>query len=210
MRLHALSTATECATTKRSATHPLRSVVARDLLCVLEPGDDRLLILALYDLYRSALRKEGLISVDQLVSDYLGYLDSFRWDARRTRLGFDAVFVDEFHLFNTVERAAFPSLTKSGESEWPVILMALDPRQSPRTVFLEAAFGEEIGSRSAIGLALRIFHDFQFTDVFRYTPEIAAFLTFVNRHFPETDLADGLAPRPRYIEIAAWRIAICV
>jgi UvrD/REP helicase N-terminal domain len=163
-------------------------------LMSLDSVGDRELILALYDQYRAALRREGFISVDQLVADYLGYLDSFRWDARRQRLGYDAIFVDEYHLFNRIERAAFPSLTRSTEAAWPVVLMALDPRQSPRAVFLEAAFGtDESVIPLAAGQAKQL-RDFEFSDVFRYTPEIARFLTFVNQHFPETDLSEEWLP----------------
>ncbi|HEV2550425.1 MAG TPA: UvrD-helicase domain-containing protein [Stellaceae bacterium] len=163
-------------------------------LMPLESTGDRELILALYDQYRASLRREGFISVDQLVADYLGYLDSFRWDARRQRLGYDAIFVDEYHLFNRIERAAFPSLMRNAEAEWPILLMALDPRQSPRAVFVEAAFGTD---DSAIPLAAgqaKQLRDFEFSDVFRYTPEIAHFLAYVNHHFPESDLSEEWLP----------------
>lgn len=156
---------------------------------------DREVILALYDEYRAALRREGFISVDQLIADYVGYLDSFRWDARRQRIGYDAIFVDEYHLFNRIERAVFPSLLRHTGIHGPTVLMALDPRQSPRAVFLEAAFG---GDDAALPLAAgqaRQLRDFEFNDVFRYTPEIAKFLSFVNDHFPETDLSEEWLPK---------------
>lgn len=164
-------------------------------LMPLDSHADKEVILALYDKYRAALRREGFISVDQLVLDYLGYLDSFRWDARRQRLGYDAIFVDEYHLFNHVERAAFSPLMRNVVGQ-PILLMALDPRQSPRTVFLESAFaGENTKIPLAAGQAKQL-RNFEFTDVFRYTPQIAAFLNLVNRHFPETDLSEEWLPGP--------------
>jgi hypothetical protein len=160
----------------------------------LEQPHDREIVLALYDLYRASLRIEGLMSVDQLTADYLGYLDSFRWDARRGKLGYDAIFVDEYHLFNRTERATFPDLLRNKDISHPIILMALDPRQSPKAVFLDAAFGNsDPVVRLASGQAKQL-HDFEFTEVFRYTPEIANFLGFVNQQFPQDDLSEEWLP----------------
>jgi hypothetical protein len=171
-------------------------------LITLESLTDRQVILDIYDRYRNELKKEDLISVDQLTADYVGFLDSFRWDARRSRLGYDAIFVDEFHLFNALERMSFRSLLRRSETSMPVILMALDPRQSPRALFL-SIFGEEgpdaafPSERSTVPLArgqAQNLRDFEFKDIFRYTPQIADLLVFVNLTFPETDLAEEWLP----------------
>jgi hypothetical protein len=163
-------------------------------LMSLDTIGDREVILDLYDRYRNRLRKEGLISVDQLIADYMGFLDSFRWDARRQRMGYDAIFVDEYHLFNPLERATFPSLMRNVADGFPTILMALDPRQSPRTVLLDAVFGhEDTAAPFAAGQAKNL-RDFEFSEVFRYTPEIAKFLSFVNQSFPEHDLSEEWLP----------------
>jgi hypothetical protein len=163
-------------------------------LMQLDGQRDREVLLALYDLYRATLRHEHYMSVDQVIADYLGYLDSFRWDARRARLGYDAVFVDEYHLFNRTERATFPALMRDRDAHRPIILMALDPRQSPKAVFLDAAFG---GVEHLVPLApgqAKQLHDFEFDEVFRYTPEIAEFLSFINHQFPEDDLSEEWLP----------------
>jgi UvrD-like helicase family protein len=188
------------ATPKREAylkeRRQLRSIMSLELVA------DRQIILDIYDLYREQLKKQNLISVDQLTADYVGFLDSFRWDARRHRLGYDAVFVDEFHLFNSLERITFGSLLRGSESSVPIILMALDPRQSPRAVFL-SIFGMN-GPVTALktgrstaplekGQAQNL-RDFEFSDVFRYTPQIADLLAFINLAFPETDLAEEWLP----------------
>ncbi len=163
---------------------------------------DREIMLDIYDRYRAQLKRENFISVDQLTADYIGYLDSFRWDARRSRLGYDAIFVDEFHLFNALERMTFRYLLKHPEPSIPVILMALDPRQSPRAIFL-SVFGEDSANaafptqRSTVSLErgqAQNLRDFEFSEVFRYTPEIAELLVFVNLTFPETDLAEEWLP----------------
>ncbi|HVJ36075.1 MAG TPA: UvrD-helicase domain-containing protein [Terriglobia bacterium] len=163
-------------------------------LMVLDESGDREVVLDLYDRYRSRLRRERLISVDQLIADFLGYLDSFRWDARRSLKGYDAIFVDEYHLFNRLEKAAFVPLLRDAEGELPRILMALDPRQSPRALFLDAVAGEERAlTRLSPGQAVSL-RDFEFSEVFRYTEEIAAFLSFINQAFPEQDLSEEWLP----------------
>ena len=170
-------------------------------LMSLPTGADRQVILDIYDRYRAELRKQHLISVDQLTADYLGFLDSNRWDARRERLGYEAIFVDEFHLFSGLERSAFHPLLRNPDSSVPIILMALDPRQSPRAVFLSVfgddTFGAAVGpdrvSPLARGKAEHL-RDFEFNDIFRYTPEIADLLVFINLAFPETDLAEEWLP----------------
>jgi hypothetical protein len=180
----------------------LREPRTSKFLMPLETTTDREVVLDIYDRYRAQLKIEGLISVDQLTADYIGFLDSFRWDARRHRFGYDAVFVDEFHLFNPLERMTFRSLIRNSEGHVPAILMALDPRQSPRAVFL-SVFGDE-GANAALpyeGVApplargqAKDLRDFEFNVVFRYTPEIAELLVFINLAFPETDLAEEWLP----------------
>jgi len=170
-------------------------------LMQLETIADREVVLDLYDRYRSELKRQGLISVDQLTSDYIGFLDSNRWDARRHRFGYDAIFVDEFHLFSPVERMAFRSLVRSAETAVPIILIALDPRQSPRSIFLDflgderpdPTFRDEASAPLARGQAKQL-RDFEFNVAFRYTPEIANLLVFINLAFPETDLAQEWLP----------------
>ena len=169
-------------------------------LMPLSTTTDREVMLDIYDRYRADLKKQGLISVDQLTSDYLGFLDSFRWDARRNRMGYDALFVDEFHLFSALERLTFRSLLRNAGPH-PVILIALDPRQSPRAALLsvfgddrpELALGVDRSAALTRGEAEKL-RDFEFDRVFRYTPEIADLLTFVNLTFPETDLAEEWLP----------------
>ena len=163
-------------------------------LLPLDSVADREVMLDIYDRYRDYLRQEGFISVDQLTADYIGFLDSYRWDARRSRQGYDAIFVDEYHLFSSLERAAFPSLVRTSGDSFPVILMALDPRQSPRAVFLDSIFGlDEFGRPFGKGEAKNL-RDFEFPDVFRYTPQIANLLAHINHSFPEHDLAEEWLP----------------
>ena len=101
----------------------------------LENVAEREVILELYTEFRRELREMNTVGVDQMISDYLGYLDSFRWDAVRRTEGYDAVFVDELHLFNRQERMAFHHLMRDAAAQ-PVVLMAYDAKQSPRDTFV--------------------------------------------------------------------------
>lgn len=147
----------------------------------LEIGADRQVLLDLYDEYRTALRTLGVISTDQLTLDFVGYLDSFRWEIKRQQEGFDAIFVDEFHLFNAVERGAFLPLLKKSDTP-PALLMAYDVQQSPREAFLGLNTSTvDTGVRSfSVANAEKV----QFTDIFRYTPEIAGALRQISHANP--------------------------
>ncbi|MBY0445202.1 MAG: hypothetical protein K2Q15_08355, partial [Burkholderiales bacterium] len=102
---------------------------------------ERQVILGLYDNFRAWLKEIRAIGGDQMISDFLNYLDSFRWEATRGQDGFDAIFVDELHLFNRQERAVFRNLLSSSEVV-PIVLMACDAKQSPRDTFLGIPNGE--------------------------------------------------------------------
>lgn len=159
----------------------------------LETIEERQVILELYTEFRKILREMKTVGVDQMISDYLGYLDSFRWDAVRQSEGFDAVFVDELHLFNRQERLAFHQMMRDGSAQ-PVVLMAYDAKQSPRDTFVGLQ-GDEVGKydfwRDArLGKVEKI--DLQ--DVFRYTPQIANALHNIDQSFPAADLEEEWLP----------------
>lgn len=153
----------------------------------LEVGADRHVLLDLYDEYRTALRTLGVISTDQLMLDFVGYLDSFRWEIKRQVEGFDAIFVDEFHLFNAVERGAFLPLLKKTQAP-PALLMAYDVQQSPREAFLGLAANQFHTGVTSFSVAKA--EKIQLVDIFRYTPEIAAALRQIS-HANPIDGIDG-------------------
>lgn len=158
---------------------------------------ERQVVLGLYDLFRKNLREMGAISVDQLISDFLGYLDSNRWDVIRENIGFDAVFVDEMHLFNREERMVFHALMRKPDSP-PAVFMAYDPKQSQFDTLLNIEDGEDekdgeentIWSKLGIGKIQKI----ELSEVFRYTPQIALLLSRLDEKFPAIDLGDEWAP----------------
>ena len=145
---------------------------------------EREVVLVLYAKFRQQLREMETIGVDQMIADYLGYLDSFMWERIRSKQGFDALFVDELHLFNRNERMVFQSLMRS-ESSPPVVFMAYDAKQSPRDTFVgfeseKYDYWRDAGLGNVEMIELR--------DVFRYTPEVARLLSYIDSTFPGVDL----------------------
>jgi hypothetical protein len=159
-----------------------------NMVMKLDGAEDRGVILDIYDLYRKELLEQNMISVDQLVADYLGFLDSYRWELRRKKQGYDVIFVDEYHLFNSLEKSVFPSLIRDSACPLPPIIMALDPRQSPRYTFLDFGTDDADFGRATTRAQAKI--EFRFNDIFRYTPEILSLLHYVNQSFPAEDLGD--------------------
>lgn len=149
--------------------------------------EEREVVLALYDRFRAQLRDMKAIGGDQMVTDFLNHLDSFRWEATRADEGFDAVFVDELHLFNRQERLVFRHLLRAPDTP-PAIFMAYDAKQSPRDTFLQLPSLEskqlDFWRDAKLGKVEKI----ELVDVFRYTPQIAKVLSLVDESFPGQDL----------------------
>jgi len=154
----------------------------------LRTQQDRMVVLGLYDRFNQLIAEMDAISVDQVIADYLNYLDSFRWNAVRERRGYDQIFVDELHLFNRQERMAFQGLLRSPE-EAVEIYMAYDAKQSPSDTFMPA---EERESASAFWgrLGLGGIEKVELDQVFRYTPEIARLITCLDESYPALELGE--------------------
>lgn len=153
----------------------------------LETEEERKVVLQLYDGFRRFLREVKAIGGDQMIADFLNHLDSYRWEATRGREGFDAVFVDELHLFNRQERLVLRHLMRDPSAR-PVAFMAYDAKQSPRDTFLGLANSEakqyDLWRDAKLGDVDRI----ELLDVFRYSPQIGKALSFIDQSFPGQDL----------------------
>lgn len=164
----------------------------------LSSKEEREVVLSLYDAFRQSLRELRAIGGDQMVTDFLNHLDSFRWEATRGNEGFDAIFVDELHLFNRQERMVFRNLLRS-PSEVPVVFMAYDAKQSPRDTFLKLPSGDtsqfDFWKDAKLGKVEKI----ELVDVFRYSPQIAKALACIDESFPGQDLDDDW---PKYSGIS--------
>lgn len=149
---------------------------------------DRKVVLEIYDRFNREIREMHAISVDQVISDYLNYLDSFRWNAVREKRGYDVVFVDELHLFNRQERMVLHGLTRLA-TQSPALFMAYDAKQAPADTFMP---NEDRETSSAFWERLKVgqIQKVELDQVFRYTPEIAKLVASLDQSFPALDLGD--------------------
>jgi len=170
----------------------------KNWMMVLQVKEEREVVLNLYDRFRSWLRNAKAIGGDQMIADFLNHLDSFRWEATRAQEGYDAVFVDELHLFNRQERMIFRHLLRSPDAP-PVVFMAYDAKQSPRDTFLNLPSADaqkyDFWRDAKLGKVEKI----ELVDVFRYSPQIARALSCIDQSFPGQDLDDDW---PSYSGIA--------
>lgn len=167
-------------------------------MMVLQSREEREVVLNLYDEFRSWLRNMKAIGSDQMIADFLTYLDSFRWEATRDQEGFDCVFVDELHLFNRQERMIFRHLLRDPNAQ-PIVFMAYDAKQSPRDTFLSLPSAEaqryDFWQDARLGKVEKI----ELVDVFRYSPQIARALQCIDQSFPGQDLDEDW---PNYSGVA--------
>jgi hypothetical protein len=151
---------------------------------------DRRFILEVHRRYRKALAEMGALSVDQMIGDFNSFLDSNRWSSVRGREGYDALFVDELHLFTSIERQTLHKLIKQavddeGRPKRLPIFMAYDIKQSTKDTFSQLG---EPGSIFTSSSKLTNSELVKLSKVFRYTPEIAEFLTDLDASFPAVDI----------------------
>jgi hypothetical protein len=175
----------------------------------LENTTEKQIVFQLWSMFLSHLHEHGFISTDQIISDYLNELQTFYWEAKRRKDGYDYIFVDEMHLFNAQERLVFHNLLTDGDAI-PKVIMALDPRQSPREVFTEISDDKDqknrsIYERAQLSNPIKI----DFVETYRYTEEIAELTRTVLDSVPALDMNDdwdlpgsrsvtGHGPRPQY------------
>ena len=153
--------------------------------------EDRRVILMIYDRFRAFFKEMGVLGTDQMIADYLGFLDSNRWDNIRHRAGFDTVFVDELHLFNRQERMTLHHLMRD-DSKAPVVIMAYDSKQSVRDTF--NGLNDVSGGVAGLSRDMRLGETerFELTEGFRYTPEIARVLEWIDQGFPAAGISEEL------------------
>lgn len=154
----------------------------------LETAAEREVVFALWVLFMKMLSQKGYIQTDQMISDYLNELSTFYWDAARKEKGYDVIFVDEAHLFNSQERMVFHHLLREADKP-PLVVLALDPHQSPRETFTQVTTD---GQETTLGIYERArlpkSQKIDLRDVFRYTPQIGAVVAM------SRDAAPGLDP----------------
>lgn len=154
---------------------------------------ERKILLDLHRRYREQLREMRVISVDQLIADFVSFLSSNVWDNIVEREGYDAIFVDELHLFTPLERMALkPLMRQSGEfgGNQPMF-MAYDLKQATRDYF--SSLVTDIKSTSSwIGKATDGSDLVELNEVFRFTPQIAQCIADIAVSFAEIEFLDQI------------------
>ncbi|MDT4328279.1 UvrD-helicase domain-containing protein [Methylomonas sp. MS20] len=144
----------------------------------------RRVVLEIHDSYLELLRKERLLSMDQMIADFGRYLTTWEWDQLRERDGFDLIFVDEYHYFTRVEAMILQSLFAQRAEQsgrWPLI-MAYDLKQSTSDVSLGG--GLDRFRNPGVGESVPV----NLNQVFRSTPQIASFLSDIDASYPAMDM----------------------
>jgi hypothetical protein len=84
-----------------------------------ENDGDKTFVFLMYDAYQELLKIGGQFDTDDVVLSALAQLSTPIWRRRRSREGFESIFIDETHLFNLNELSVFHRLTVS-ESRFPI------------------------------------------------------------------------------------------
>lgn len=174
----------------RDAKREYRELARAPWMMSLETDAEKDFVLGLYGDYVNGLRRDNLISSDQVINDFVKDLEKSQWQYRRATAGYDLIIVDELHLFNEQERRALHLLTRDPVT-YPKMFMALDPRQSAEIVYTGVA-GRSITRDGAArgGQALSDVEQLSLTRVHRFGREVLSLLRHINRSWPQLDLGD--------------------
>ena len=92
-------------------------------------ANDKRFVFFLYTEYQKEINQSGVFDTDDIVLSTLGRLDTPIWRRRRLSEGFDAVVIDETHLFNFNELSVFHHIVR--DSNNPRIIFSIDRSQAP-------------------------------------------------------------------------------
>ena len=74
---------------------------------------DKAFVFLMYEDYQRALEGAAQFDTDDVVLSAISQLGTPIWRRRRSREGYDSIFIDETHLFNVNELSVFHKLTRS-------------------------------------------------------------------------------------------------
>jgi hypothetical protein len=92
-------------------------------------SNDKRFVFSLYNEYQKELNQSGVFDTDDIVLSTLGRLNTPIWRRRRLFEGFDAVVIDETHLFNFNELSVFHHIVRDVHN--PRIIFSIDRSQAP-------------------------------------------------------------------------------
>lgn len=124
---------------------------------------DFLFMYLIYERYQNMLSELGYFDNDDISLSSHAQLETPIWRRRRAEMGYDAVFVDELHLFSYNELSIFHLLTKDEKSMH--IIYAVDKTQ---------AIGDRGLTKESLLNSLKVKEDSstRYNTVFRSSPEI--------------------------------------
>jgi hypothetical protein len=117
---------------KGRASENLEAYIALPQLAYCLPTqsqNDRRFVFSLYKQYQAMLNEYGAFDTDDIVLTALGNLDTPIWRRRRATEGYDAVIIDETHLFNLNELSVFHYVVRDPYT--PHIVFSIDRSQAP-------------------------------------------------------------------------------
>lgn len=133
----------------------------------LENEGDRIFTFLMYERYQYGLETAAQFDTDDVVLSAISSLSTPIWRRRRSREGYDSIFIDETHLFNLNELSVFHRLTKRDDQQ--PIAYSVDRSQ---------ALGDRGWTAEAFDLAFDPETKFQDKDgtevrsIFRCSPDI--------------------------------------
>lgn len=138
---------------------------------------ERHCVYGIYRRFMSSLMRESRITSDQFLLTSSQWFNGFEWGPLRRTRGFDFIFVDELHLFSSIERRILNHLSRDA-TKYPALYMSLDPNQSPTGRY--GSFTEDRAfEESQDVVELRQIH--------RYSPQILELIKHINRTVPTED-----------------------
>ncbi len=90
--------------------------------------NDKRFIFGIYNKYQAMLNELGVFDTDDITLTSLARLDTPIWRRQKLTFGYDAIFIDETHLFNMNELSLFHFLLKNNETL--AIIFSIDRSQS--------------------------------------------------------------------------------
>ena len=141
----------------------------RDWMLPLQSNTEKEIIFSIYSNLMEKLDRDGKMTSDQIINDYINILTMFSWFRARKQEGYDYIFVDEMQLFNAQEKAVLQYLTRDPQ-KYPVLIMALDPKQSVDEVYSQFGVTDVYnGMNPEIEKELGNPEDICLTEAYRYT-----------------------------------------
>jgi hypothetical protein len=128
---------------------------------------DRGFVWQVFQRYQKQLQAASQFDTDDIVLTTIGQLDTPIWRRRRAKEGYDAVYIDETHLFNLNELSMFHHLSRS-LSEFPIAYSVDRSQAVGDRGWSDDSFDEVLSAESGQASPQRT----EVQKVFRCSPEI--------------------------------------